>query len=386
MRVVQLGCGITGLVCAELLSSSRLVSSLILADVRTDAAQAFKARIGSKKLLVRRVDGTNPKELRSLLRGCDLVVNSMPWGTGERVLRTAAAAGANYVDFSIVSPSRREFGRLSRACREAGVTAVTATGEDPGISDVLAVHAAGKLDSASEVHIMDGDTGAVEGQGFFWSVWSPVDLLWETTAPAAVYRNGRIEYVPPLHEKEIYGFPPPLGPLPVYKTIHEETFLVPRFVKGLRRADFRISLDDGFVDAVRMIRKLGMHRADLVDVKGAKVRPLDVIAALMPRPVDLAGEVKGHTCLVVEVVGRKGGKKAKVKAWTMASHEDAYRRFRSNAAGYLVGLGGAVTAEMVLEGDVEKKGLLVPEQLPPERFIERLSKRGQMIREEITEL
>jgi saccharopine dehydrogenase-like NADP-dependent oxidoreductase len=385
MKVVQLGCGITGLVCAEELSKNGAVDGVVLADMDTGPAMALKARIDSEKLSVAKVDGTRVSEIRGVLGGADLVVSSMPWGLNLKVLETAARMGVDYVDFSMVAPTVSQFRSVSRMCREGDITALTSAGEDPGISDCFARFAASKLDSVSEAHVFDGDSGSVEGLEIF-SLWSPVDLIWETTVPAAVFVNGRMTYVPPLHEREVYEFPPPVGPLPVYKTVHEETFLMPRYIKGVRNASFRIAIDDSFAHFARTMRKLGLHSEYPVNVKGVLVRPLDVVAAMLPRPVDLAGKVKGTACIVVEVLGVKNGAKRLVKIWTMMSHERAFELCGSNATGYLVGIGGAVAAEMILAGEFSKKGLFVPEHLPPVRFVERLIDKGLKVKQQVREL
>ena len=371
--------------CAENLARNPRVDEVVLADVRTDAAKAMAERLGNDKLSVAKVDGTNEKDLKRLLKGRDMVVSSMPWQLNRKVLNTAVSIGINYVDFCLTVDSMEDFENVVSMCSDAGVSALTAMGEDPGISDVFARRGANILDSAEEAHVKDGDSGVAEGYEFF-SLWSPIDLLEEATVPAAVFRDGKMTYVPPLHKREVYEFPAPIGPLPVYNTIHEETFLMPRFIKGIRNADFQIAIDDGFAGTANLLRKMGLAGLKPVDVKGVKVRPIDVVVALMPRPVDLAGKVKGYAGIVVEVVGTKGGKRKKVKLWTTMSHERAYELCKSNATGYLVGVGGAVAAEMVIDGEVKERGLLVPEQLPAEKFIARLPSKGLEVKQEISDL
>jgi saccharopine dehydrogenase-like NADP-dependent oxidoreductase len=172
----------------------------------------------------------------------------------------------------------------------------------------------------------------------------------------------------------------------VYNTTHEETFLMPAYIKGIRKADFKIAIDDNWAAAANMIRKLGMHSLEPVDVKGVKVRPIDVVVSQMPRPVELAGKVRGHAGVVVEVIGRKKCKRTMVKTWTTMSHEKAWEICRSNATGYLVGAGGAVGAEMVLSGDVKGSGMFVPEQLPAEKFVKRLPSKHLEVKQETTPL
>ena len=371
--------------CAENIVRNPRTDEVVLADMDTGAAEALKSRLKSDKISVEKVDGTNAKALKKLLKGRDMVISSMPWQLNRKVLDTAMSMGIDYVDFCLTVESMEDFEGVQAQCKDAGIRALTSMGEDPGMSDVFARRGANLLDVAEEAHVKDGDSGSAEGYEFF-SLWSPVDLLEEATVPAAVFRDGRISYLPPLHKKETYRFPDPIGPLPVYNTLHEETFLMSKFIEGIKVADFQIAIDDGFAKTAHMLRKMGMSGLKPVDVKGVKVRPIDVVVALMPRPVDLAGKVKGHAGIVVEVIGKKGGKRKMAKLWTIMSHERAYELCRSNATGYLVGVGGAVAAEMVIDGDVKEKGLIVPEQLPAEKFISRLPSKGLEVKEELIDL
>ncbi|MCJ7464198.1 MAG: hypothetical protein MUO81_05590, partial [Thermoplasmata archaeon] len=90
--------------------------------------------------------------------------------------------------------------------------------------------------------------------------------------------------------------------------------------------------------------------------------------------------------IVVEILGKKDGKDVMAKVWTTLSHEEAYRICRSNATGYLVGAAGAIGAEMIISGELKNKGLLVPEQLPAKKFIERLPPKKLEAKSKITPL
>ena len=74
MKVVQLGCGTCGLVCAEHLAKNPKVDHLTLADMKTDGAKALADRIKDDKVAVKKVDGTKRGELEKLLSGQDIVV------------------------------------------------------------------------------------------------------------------------------------------------------------------------------------------------------------------------------------------------------------------------------------------------------------------------
>ncbi len=386
MRVVQLGCGVCGLVCAEHLAHHPGVDQLTLADRKTDGAHALAKRLADDRVDVEQVDGTKPEALRPLLRDADAVVATMPWRLNRIVLDTAAAVGTPYVDFGMpFDGTGPEFDAASKLWSDAGIPALVGMGMEPGISDVFAMHAAAEMDRVDEVHVYDGDTASVPGLELF-STWSPVDLLDEMSVPAAVYEDGAIRFLPPMSSSQTFGFPKPVGPLRVFKTNHDETYFLPMGIPGLRRASFNIYIDDAWVRVADVLRKLGVLRIDAIDVRGMRVRPLDVIAAALPMPGDLAHRIRGTAMFVVEATGLKAGRKVRTRIWTSLDYEDAHRLHHANATAYLVGTGGAVATEMLLDGKVGGKGLVIPEQLDAEEYLARLRKKGLEVHEEHADL
>ena len=105
-------------------------------------------------------------------------------------------------------------------------------------------------------------------------------------------------------------------------------------------------------------------------------------SCFLPPPAAFADKVKGDCCFTVDVLGEKDGTKTMVKVWTMMSHEKAYELYRTNGGAYFVGTGGAVATEMLIDGFVKEKGIVIPEQLPTEEFMRRLKEKKIDIREE----
>ncbi len=370
--------------CAEHLARNTKIDKLILADSRLEGAERLADRLRNERVEVRKVDGTSQGEVTKLLRGVDVVIASMPWRLNRLVMELSAKMGTDYVDYGMPFDSTGpDFDKYSELCKDGGISALVGMGEEPGISDILAMYGATKLDRADEANIYDGDTAAVDGLEFF-SSWSPVDLLDETSVPAAVFRNGRIDFIPPLSARTVYPFPDPVGPLPVYKTNHDETYFMPLGIKTLKNASFNIGIDDGFAGAATTFRKWGLLSKDQIEVRGTKIVPLHVVAALLPRPETFSAMIKGDTMFVVEILGDKKGRRTKVKLWTAMAHKDAYELCGTNAGAYLVGTGGAVATEMLIDGEVKKKGIVIPEELDFVSFMDRLRKKSVVIHEDIS--
>jgi saccharopine dehydrogenase (NAD+, L-lysine-forming) len=382
VKVVQLGCGITGLVCAEHLEHNPKVDELVLADKKTEPAASLVERSTNDKTTLQKTDVSDISDLKKLMRGCDLVVTSVPSDFNRSLLRAALSVGVDYVDFTIPMHTIERFDEISKKCEDAGIRALTAVGEDPGISDVFAMHGAAKLDEVHEIHIKDADN-AISPDYDIFTLWCTNDMLDELTMKAAIYENGSITWLPPLSRKERYTFPHPVDQHTVYNTTHDETFLIPKFIKGVRYVDFMIVVPDNLAAFANLIRNLGMHKKHSVKVDGGEVRPLDVVSACLPNPVDMVGKIKGSGGIMVEAVGMRKGEKCSVKTWVGMTHEDAFRLHNTTATGYLVGTGAAIGAEMLVAGEVKHNGLFVPEMLPIEKYMHRMKSKSLTVNEEL---
>ena len=383
MKVVQLGCGITGLVCAEHLERNPKVDELILADKQTEPAASLVERLENDKTTLQKTDASDTSDLKKLMKDCDLVVTSVPSDMNAKMLKTALAVGVDYVDFTIPRRTIERFDEIGKACEDAGIRALTAVGEDPGISDIFAMHGAAKLDEVHEIHIKDADNALSPDYDIF-TLWCTNDMLDEITYKAAVYENGSIHWLPPLSRKERYTFPHPVGEHTVYNTTHDETFLIPKFIKGVRYVDFMIVVPDNLAAFANLIREMGMNRMKLVKVDGGQVKPLEVVSACLPSPVDMVGKIKGSGGVMVEAVGIRKGERCTVRTWVGMTHEDAFKLHNTTATGYLVGTGAAIGAEMLVAGEVKHSGLFVPEMLPIEKYLQRMQSKSLTVHEELS--
>lgn len=366
------------------MSKNKVVTELVLADMNIGPAEEMAKRLNSDKISVQKVDATDEKALKKLMKGTDLIVSAVSWMLNLKVVVLAAKMNTNYLDFSMSYP----YDWVDEPTKYVGktdATILTCMGEDPGITDVFARHSASKLDSVDRIRVMDGDSGSVAGYDFF-SLWSPQDLMDEVTTKAGIFKDGQMTFAAPLSSKDYYEFPQPIGRLQVFNTDHEETFLMSKLIKGVKDVDFRIAIDDQFINVVKTMHLVGMDRKDKIDVRGAKVAPIDVLTTLMPRPTDFIGKVKGYAGIVTETTGMKGGKKTMVKMSLLLSHEKAFELSHSNATGFLVGLGGAIGAEMMLEGEIPQKGVLFPENIDSEKYLARLRAKGMEVKEQVIPL
>jgi len=249
-------------------------------------------------------------------------------------------------------------------------------GEDPGLSNIYARYAADRLTTVREIKVRDGEFSVSKLRGFV-PLFAPEVFFEEVLTDAIIFDGGQVKHLPPMSEKEVYDFPPPMGRQTVYALEHEEVQTLPYYIKkGVQYVDFKLALSDEFVSSVNLLKELGLLSTKPVSVKGTHVRPFDVFVATLPIPVSVASALSGHAGISVEVSGTSRGKETMYTLSTQMSHEDAYKRFRANATSFLTGIVPAVFVSTFAKGKIKQKGVVPAEMLDADLMLGELTKAG----------
>jgi saccharopine dehydrogenase (NAD+, L-lysine-forming) len=369
-------------VAARHLVRLKEIDDLVITDLVPARARRLAAQLRSLKARAARLRDTESGSLAKVLTGADLAINAAHASLDLPLMDACLDAGADYMDLS--SEPWRQLPYDARF-QKAGLTALLGGGEDPGIGNVLARAGADALDSVHSIRIRDGDTASSPDTPLP-VVWSPETFLVEVFSPGLYFEDGKLVRPPPWSGKEIYPFPEPVGPQPVYLMDHEEPETLGRFIgKGLRYVDLKLAIDDALFEVLRTIQRLGLLNEDPVTVEGAKVSPRKMIMSLLPRPTDLVGRVSGTAMIAVEVDGLRDGQRVTHRLYTGMRHEDASRRYGATATAYLVGTGAAAFATQLLRGQIAQKGVISAECLDPAETLRLLGRMGLRVVHEVRE-
>ena len=345
-----------------------------MADKDISRARGIAAKRGKTKVDAVRIDASNPRELKRLMKGKGIVVNSGHPMFNEPLMQLSKELGIAYVD--LASSNMKEQLAKDAEFREANTLGVVGMGEDPGLSNIYARYAADRLTTVDQIKVRDGEFSVSKLHGFV-PLFSPEVFFEEVLMDAIIFADGKVKHFPPMSEKEVYDFPPPLGRQTVYALEHEEVQTLPYYIKkGVRYVDFKLALSDEFVSNVNLLKELGLLSTKPVNVKGTHVRPFDVFIATLPIPVSVASALSGHAGISIEVSGVSGGKQTKYTLSTQMSHQEAYRRFKSNATSFLTGIVPAVFASTFVRGKIKQKGVIPAEMLDADLMLRELAKAG----------
>ena len=386
--VAIFGCGGVGQCIAQELAKSKLVSSLILADVNLKGPESVKRRTKSDKVEIAKADGSDPDKVAKIADRVDILVNGTVPALNLKIMEGCLKGGANYVD---MATGDREFGHpmfedqetFDKKFKDAEIFALCSMGIDPGASDLFAKRAADRMESVDYVRVRDADNSKLEGYEFA-TYFSPDAMIEECIRDPLYYENGKWKRAPALSTSEVYSFPDPMGPMKVYMTDHEESELVPKFIgKKVKRCDFMITLDETFIEYVQFLKKLGLLSFKPIKIRDIEVAPIEVVVATMPRPDDLAGKLKGNCCVLTEVAGMMNAEDTVIRTWTYMSHEQAYELSGIHATAYQTAMPVAVAVEMFARGEIHLRGVKPPEAVDPVKFCSYLPDKNIPVFEEI---
>lgn len=378
MKVLLLGVGGVGEGIARVGRDRPWLKQMVLADYNLARAQDVFERLGKPAHFnVEKADASDPKGIARLASryGVDLILNAVSCEFSDPIFDAAYQAGCAYMDLAL-SGVGAEMGHYqferARLWEEKGLLALIGMGMDPGVSDIFAKYAAQHLfDEIDEIGIRDG--AALETEGYeFAPAFSIYDTIEECTDPALVWEQERGWYqVEAFSEPELFPFPAGIGTMEVVHVEHEEVVLIPRWIR-CNKVTFKYGLGEKFIQVIRTLKMLGMHRREPVNVKGVQVAPIDVVAALLPDPATLGPKMSGKTCVGTWVTGWKDGQRRSVYLYQVTDNQEAMQKYGIQAVSLQTAIGPVIGLELIAQGIWQGKGVFGPEAFDPDPFLARM--------------
>jgi len=384
VKVLMLGAGAVGTVSALKFVQDAMLEQLVIADAVSARASLLADRLRDPRVSFRRLDAGDRAAVVNAIRetGTTIVLNAALPATNLEVMRACLAAGCDYIDMASGGtdddgiPKMDDQFALDAEFKAAGRIALLGMGADPGTTNVYAAYAAKHLlDQVTELRVRDGDNSICHGHDGFVAAFSPWVFIDECLCHAVSYREGRYHLEAPLSGFEPFDFPE-LGVLNCYYVDHEESKTLPRFFPAARIVDFKLCMDDVTVETLRVMKRLGLSGKNRVRVGDTSVVPRDVVVSLLPEPKDLAGRMRGKTCVGTLARGHRNGEARAYYIYNIADHETAYSELGVQATAYQTGIPPVIAARLLHEGRWAGPGVRSPEEFDPDPFLERLAREG----------
>lgn len=383
-RVLIIGTGFYGIRTLQLLAKSDVFSKIVVGELdlaKAEAAAAQVTRTG-KEIIVKKVDATSEPSLLDAMKGVDMVVNiTGPFHlTAIPTIKAAMKAGINYLDINANISTIRDVLALDREVAAAGISALICFGDIPGMGSLVARHGINKLDDVTEIHIASGG-------GRYRFPLVGIDRLWRNIfSMPVIYRDGEFIQVEAFSDPEIIQ-PPGSAPFKVVLANLPTTVTMPHAIPGVKLVTFKSGMgpDDIGTDLMATLFKWGMDSAEPIDVKGVKVAPVDFGIAFLASDAhsgaigllnrdlnDVSGTV--YNGFQFKIIGRKNGQEARC----LIGYNDT-RYCMTESTCWLA-------AELLVQGEIRQKGVVVPEALDPQPFLAMAKQNGVIIRETIEQM
>jgi saccharopine dehydrogenase (NAD+, L-lysine-forming) len=384
VKVLVLGAGAVGTVSALKFVQDAMLEQLVIADAVSARASLLADRLCDPRVSYRRLDARDRTAVANAIRdtGTTILLNAALPATNLEVMRACLDAGCHYIDMASAGtdddgiPKMEDQFALDAEFKAAGRIALLGMGADPGTSNVYAAYAAKHLlDEITELHVRDGDNSVCQGHDGFVAAFSPWVFIDECLCDAVSYREGRYHLETPLTGFEPFDFPE-LGVLNCYYVDHEESRTLPKYFPTARTVDFKLCMDDVTIETLRVMKRLGLSGKDRVQVGDTTVVPRDVVVSLLPDPRDLAGRMRGKTCVGTLARGRKNGESRAFYIYNIADHETVFTELGVQATAYQTGIPPVIAARLMHEGRWAGPGVRSPEEFDPDPFLERLAREG----------
>jgi len=360
------------------------VTNVTLADIDDKRPQEVAAKLPQGKASCLQLDATDKDALVKALADADLVINGLAPDYNMDILAATLEAGTNYLDMAAGGPREivgtadiDEEIALDAEFRKKGLTALVFFGIDPGASDVFARALYEQFDTVEKLTVLDGDNAQAEGYDLVCG-FSPTTMIEECLLPPTGFIDGKTVRYEPLTRSREFDFPGPVGRMRLWNVDHEESQLMPLYLgdKGLRQADFFIALDDGFVTMLKVARMLGLDSKEVIEFKGGHFSPRQFLVSRLPKPVDLYGKLSGQVCVGTLCEGTIGGRAVRRFMYQITDHQEAFRTFGVQGTGLQTGVPAACAAILLAQGVIKDKGVLPPERIPYQPFLEEMTRRG----------
>ena len=248
-------------------------------------------------------DISNPKQLNSLLKDYDIVLNAVPGFMGFNTLKTIIKAGKNVVDIAFFPENPFELDELAK---KHNVTAVVDCGVAPGMSNILIGHVDKILDKTENILIYVGGLPLVREYPFEYKAgFSPIDVIEEYTRPARYIENGKLVIRPALSDPEFINFDK-VGTLEAFNSDGLRTLADTLKAPNMKEKTLRYP---GHIEKMQVLRESGFFSKNEIEVNGNKIKPIDLTSKLLFPMWELKEGDEEFTVMKIIIEGEKDKKK-----------------------------------------------------------------------------
>ena len=389
MNVLVLGgCGIQGRAALYYLSGNQSVDHVTCLDIQPELADSFEF-IDKAKIQIDRIDANNPNALASkMAETFDVVLDFLP----PQYLRTVAEAAIKSGVHLVNTNYAYDILDLHQAAKEKGIAIIPECGLDPGIDLILYQYSLRYFDKVFKLNSYCGgipEKAACDNPLNYKISWNLDAVLKSQMRDATLMMDSERICIPAkdqhnnafIHYIEF----PKLGTLEAIPNGDAVRYAELLNIENELSETGRYTLRwPGWCSFLDPLKKFGFLSDEPVKGLPGRVSPLEMVTKMLEHQLQYNDGEKDLCIMVNKVEGERKGKK-QILTCSLLIERDLSTGLMAMSMG--VAYPACITAEMLVRGDISKKGVLSPAtDVPCDLFMDQLNIRGIKVNETIEPL
>ncbi len=340
-KIVVLGAGLVGNAIAIDLHNQYDVTAV---DINQEALDKL-----SKEHNIKTVnrDLNTGDSIKAAVEEFDLVIGAVPGFMGFNTVKHVIQAGKNMVDISFFP---QDPFILDEAARKKNVTIVVDCGIAPGMGNIILGYHNHHMNVERYECLVGGLPFVREWPYEYKAVFSPIDVIEEYVRPARYIENGGVVVKPALSDPELVHFEE-VGTLEAWNSDGLRSLLQTMKIPNMIEKTLRYP---GCIEYLKVLRESGFFSYDEIDVGGKKIRPIELTSRLLFPMWKLKPGEEDFTIMRVTITGS-----GKIITYELFDRFD--RKTNTISMARTTGYTCTGVANLLLEGNFEKKGICPPE-------------------------
>ena len=389
MKVLVLGgCGSQGRAALYDLSRNVSVAHVTCADIQPELVHSFDF-LDKAKIQIARIDANDSNALASKMdEKFDVILDFLPPQFIRTVAEAAIKSGVHLVNTNYAY----DILDLDDAAKEKGISIIPECGLDPGIDLIIYHYSLKYFDEVFKLNSYCGgipERAACDNPLKYKISWNISAVLKSQKRDAALIADSELIYIPAkdqhanacIHHIEFPGLGT-LEAIPNGNAVYYARLL--KIADKLCETGRYALRWPGWCAFWNPMKKLGFLSDVPIQGLPYEVSPFEMVAKLLEPQLQYKDSEKDLCVMLNKVEGVREGKQ-QILTCSLMIERDLMTGLMAMSMG--VAYPACIAAEMIVRGDITKKGVLSPvTDVPFDLFMDQLNKRGIKVNETIEQL
>jgi|GEM_PF-1953898 lysine 6-dehydrogenase len=311
MKVILFGAGHVGHALAKQFVEDADIKKLMVCDRRGSALETLQTKLVSPKLRVLRIGMEQETQLKSVLKGYDLLINALPLRFSAKLTKLAIKCGVHYLDLGGNQETLEKQATYHDLAVSQKKLILPNCGFSPGLANIIAINQLQHFEHLHDIIIRSGCLPVAPIPPFNYKLVIAADaLLEEYFEPQWAMRDGQaceLKSLEGLNSLQFNSLEVPM-PLEVFFTGNRIHSLTKSLTGRVDNVSYQAIRYQGHCNIIKSFALLNFDKRAIFDVR-SQMTYRQLFERQMER--NLTSDVLDMTLMQIEAVGTTNGQKQK---------------------------------------------------------------------------